>query len=87
MSVKTKVNLQNLESDFNPFEPQQNKEVLVENLNKIDKCSIRTKFKATQDPINLAFEAIENTSLKTLARDFVKESFYDFVSFVTDICK
>ena len=87
MSLKRKVNLQNLENDYNPFEAHQNTDALVENLNEIDKCSIRTKFKATQDPINLAFEAIENTSLKTLARDFVKESFYDLVSFVTDICK
>jgi len=80
-------NLNSLEETFNPFEVVNNQEELMENLNEIDNKNIRTKFKNAQDPINLAFQAIENTSLKTLARDFVKESFCDIVSFVTEICK
>ncbi len=76
-----------LNETFNPFETPISKEELLGNLNEIDSSSIRAKFKNAQDPINLAFDAIEKTSLKTLARDFVKEGFYDIVSFVTDICK
>lgn len=72
---------------FNPFETKDFSEGLMKNLNKIDEKSIRTRFKNAQDPINLAFETIENTSLKTLAKDFVKETFFDFVSFVTEVCK
>ena len=76
-----------LEDSFNPFETSFSKEQLMDSLNQIDGRNIRTKFKNAQDPINLAFDAIENTSLKKLAKDFVKESFYDIVSFVSDICK
>ncbi len=80
--------LQELETqEFNPFEIKDCKESLRENLDTIDNRDIRMKFKNTQDPINLAFKTIENTSLKILARDFVKETFFDFVSSVRDICK
>ena len=71
----------------NPFEANVNTEALMKNLASIDSHDIRCKFKNTQDPITLAFQTIEDTSLKTLAKDFVKESFYDFISFVGDICK
>ena len=71
----------------NPFEVNVNSEALMKNLASIDSHDIRCKFKNTQDPITLAFQTIEDTSLKTLAKDFVKESFYDFISFVGDICK
>ncbi len=85
--MATRLSSDLLEDSFNPFEVSFSKEQLMDNLNEIDERNIRTKFKNAQDPINLAFDAIEKTSLKTLARDFVKESFCDIVSFVTDICK
>ncbi len=71
----------------NPFEAGTNSEALMKSLASIDNRDIRCKFKNTQDPITLAFQTIEDTPLKTLAKDFVKESFYDFISFVGDICK
>ncbi len=87
MSKLANLQALDLEETFNPFEIKDNTESLRKSLNKIDSCDIRTKFKNTQDPINLAFKSIEDTSLKTLAKDFVKESFYDFISCVKDICK
>lgn len=77
----------NPQETFNPFEIRSNSTALMENLDKIDKRNIRERFKNADDPITLAFETIENVPLKTLARDFVRESFCDIVSFVTDICK
>ncbi|MBQ8475643.1 hypothetical protein IJ531_01120 [bacterium] len=71
----------------NPFLKQDNSEALMKSLASIDSRDIRCKFKNTEDPITLAFQTIEETSLKSLAKDFVKESFYDFISFVGDICK
>ena len=71
----------------NPFDERISKEELMFNLNEIDEKNILSKFKATDDPINYAFDAIEKTSLKTLARDFIKESFFGVVSFITSICK
>lgn len=80
-------NLLDEELSFNPFEAKLDAASIRDSLNEIDNRDIRTKFKNTQDPINLAFQSIENTSLKTLAKDFVKESFYDFISCVKDICR
>jgi len=71
----------------NPFSTDVSKAALMDSLNKIDNASIMGRFKATDDPINLAFEAIDNVPLKSLAKDFVKESFSDIISFITDICK
>lgn len=78
-----RVNL--MEETFNPFKSVDNSEVLKSNLNEIDSRSIRSTFKATQDPIQYVFDSFNNTSLKTLAKDFVKESFEDIVSFVSNI--
>ena len=72
---------------YNPFETVDNSELLFANLNKIDEKNIRCKFKNTQDPINLAFDTIENTSLKNLTKDFITEGFSDMISFITSICK
>ena len=74
-----------IEEAINPFEINCDTVALMSNLNDIDNRSIRARFKNTQDPINLAFKSIENTSLKTLARDFVKEGFNDIISFITGI--
>lgn len=78
---------QRKETYLNPFEPVDNSAQLREALLQIDKQDLRTKFKSTSDPIHLAFDTIENTSLKTLAVDFVKESFFDIADFIVSICK
>ena len=75
------------EEVFNPFEVKDNTDSLRRTLERIDNRDIRGKFKCAQDPINIAFRRIEDISLKTLAVDFVKESFIDFVSYVKDVCK
>ncbi len=75
------------EKIYNPFDNSVDTLKLMSELETIDKKDIRTKFKATSDPIHLAFQTIENTPLKTLAKDFVKESFMDFAEFITSICK
>ena len=72
---------------FNPFTAIFDKEALMQNLNQIDSRDLRTRFKNTQDPIVLAFKTFDNVPIKTLAKDFIKESFFDLVSFVTELCK
>ena len=78
-------NRKSLVEEFNPFELKDNSEALRLNLNEIDSRDIRVKFKAAEDPIHYVFDSFDNPSLKTLARDFVKEGFSDIVSFVTNI--
>ena len=74
-----------MEETFNPFKPVDNSELLKSNLNEIDSRSIRSTFKATEDPIQYVFDSFDNTSLKTLAKDFVKEGFSDIISFVSNM--
>ena len=74
-----------MEETFNPFEVVDNSEKLRSNLNEIDNRNIRCRFKDTEDPIQYVFDSFDNTSLKTLAKDFVRESFSDVVSFITNI--
>ena len=75
------------EEALNPFEVMDNSEILRSNLEEIDNRDIRCKFKATEDPIQYVFDSFDRTPLKTLAKDFVRESITDLVSFVTKICK
>ena len=75
------------EETLNPFEVIDNTETLRSNLEDIDNRDIRCKFKATEDPIQYVFDSFNNTPLKTLAKDFVREGISDLVSFVTRICK
>ena len=76
-----------MEETFNPFEVVDRSDVLKSNLEEIDNRNIRSRFKATEDPIKYVFDSFDNTSLKTLASDFVKESFSDVISFVTSIVR
>ena len=85
--MKRKPNLSFTEVTVNPFEVQKNSAELKSCLDSIDSKSIRCKFKNTQDPINLAFESIESTSVQVLAKDFIRESITDFISFVSKICR
>ena len=75
------------ETTINPFEVQKNSIELKSCLDNIDSRNIRFKFKNTVDPINLAFDTLEATSVEVLARDFIRESITDFISFVSRICR
>ena len=76
-----------MEETFNPFNVVDKSDILKSNLEEIDNRNIRSRFKATEDPIKYVFDSFDNTSLKTLASDFVKESFSDMISFVTSIVR
>ena len=71
----------------NPFETIDNSKQLMNNLAIIDSRDLRTKFKATEDPITIAFATFEDAPLKTLAKDFIKEGLIDFISLVKEIVK
>ena len=85
--MRQRANLKNSDVTINPFDVQRNLAELKSNLDEIDSKSIRFKFKNSIDPINLAFNSIESTSVQCLAKDFVRETISDFISFVSKICK
>ena len=43
----------------------------------------RMRFNNAQDPIYYVFNCIENRPVKTLAKEFVKDSFRDVVNFIS----
>lgn len=45
----------------------------------------RMRFNNSQDPIYFVFDCIENRPIKTLAKEFVKDSFFEAVNFVSKV--
>lgn len=45
----------------------------------------RMRFNNAQDPIYYVFDCIENRPLKVLAKEFVKDSFFEAVNFVSKV--
>ena len=49
----------------------------------IGKKDSRMRFNTSKDPIYYIFDCIENRPIKTLAREFVKDTFFDIAKFVS----
>ena len=61
------------------------KEVTSENLEDytfIGKADKRMRFNNSKDPIYYVFDVIENRPVTTLAKEFVKDSFFEIANFV-----
>ncbi len=62
-----------------------NKRQSAENFNYLKNKDRRMRFNSSQDPIYFVFDCIENRPITTLAKEFVKDSFFDTVNFVSKI--
>ena len=62
---------------------KEEKKNLTEQMDILDQKDIRMRFKNSRDPVLIAFEYLDNQSLKRLAIDFVKESISDIMVFVS----
>lgn len=47
----------------------------------------RMRFNTAKDPIYYVFDVIENRPVKTLAKEFVKDSFFEIANFVTKVVR
>ncbi len=56
---------------------------LSEEMDILDQKDLRMRFKNSRDPVLIAFEYLDNQSLKKLAIEFVKESISDIMYFVS----
>lgn len=45
----------------------------------------RMRFNNSKDPIYYVFDCIENRPIKTLAKEFVKDSFFEIANFVVKV--
>jgi hypothetical protein len=47
----------------------------------------RMRFNNSKDPIYYVFDVIENRPIKTLAKEFVKDSFFEVANFVSQVVR
>ena len=53
----------------------------IEDYCYLEKSDRRMRFNNSRDPIFYVFDCIENRPIKTLAKEFVKDSFMDIANF------
>ena len=63
------------------------KEFSIEDIKYLEKKDKRMRFNNAQDPIYYVFECIENRPIKTLAKEFVRDSFMDIANFVSRVVR
>ena len=57
----------------------------IEDYCYLEKFDRRMRFNNSRDPIFYVFDCIENRPIKTLAKEFVKDSFMDIANFVSKV--
>ncbi len=62
---------------------QDNAEFDLASYKFIGKKDRRMRFNTSKDPIYYIFDCIENRPIKTLAKEFVKDTFFDIAKFVS----
>lgn len=65
----------------------EQKEFNLEDYNFLDKKDKRMRFNNSKDPIYYVFDVIENRPVKTLAKEFVKDSFFEIANFVSQVVR
>ena len=61
------------------------KEFSIEDYNYLAKKDRRMRFNNSKDPIYYVFDCIENRPIRTLAKEFVKDSFFEIANFVSKV--
>ena len=64
---------------------QKNSEFDIETYKFIGKNDRRMRFNTSKDPIYYIFDCVENRPVKTLAKEFVKDAFFDLANFVSKV--
>jgi len=59
----------------------------LEDYNFLAQADRRMRFNNAKDPIYYVFDVIENRPIKTLAKEFVKDSFFEITNFVTNVVR
>ena len=65
----------------------ENKEFNIEDYNYLAQKDKRMRFNTSKDPIYYVFDCIENRPITTLAKEFVKDSFFEAVNFVSQVVR
>lgn len=65
----------------------EDKEFNIEDYNYLVQKDKRMRFNTSKDPIYYVFDVIENRPISTLAKEFVKDSFFEAVNFVSQVVR
>ena len=65
----------------------EHKEFNIEDYNYLEKKDRRMRFNNSRDPIYYVFDVIENRPVTTLAKEFVKDSFFEIANFVSQVVR
>lgn len=57
----------------------------LKEFNYLENKDRRMRFNNSQDPIYYVFDCIENRPITTLAKEFIKDSFFEAVNFVSKV--
>lgn len=69
---------------FRPlFRKGQEENKLQANLAVLDKKDLRMRFKNSRDPLYIAFDYIDKRPVQELAVEFVKDSLFEIVNFIS----
>ena len=65
----------------------EDKEFNIEDYNYLAQKDKRMRFNTSKDPSYYVFDVIENRPISTLAKEFVKDSFFEAVNFVSHVVR
>ena len=65
----------------------EHKEFNIEDYNYLAQTDRRMRFNNSKDPIYYVFDVIENRPISTLAKEFVKDSFFEITNFVSQVVR
>jgi len=65
----------------------EEQEFNLEDYKFLEKKDRRMRFNTSKDPIYYVFDVIEDRPIPTLAKEFVKDSFFEIANFVTKVVR
>ncbi len=65
--------------------PSRRRKSSIKEFKYLENKDKRMRFNNSQDPIYYVFDCIENRPVTTLAKEFVKDSFFEAINFVSKI--
>lgn len=88
MAIMAATNMNNNRNGSGAFTPlrrngQSKNSQLAANLDILDRKDIRMRFKNSRDPLYVAFDYLDKRPIQELAVEFVKDSIFDIMNFVS----
>ena len=65
--------------------PTRSRRKQTKEFNYLEAKDSRMRFNNAKDPIYYIFDCIENRPVRTLAKEFVKDSFFEIANFVSKV--